>query len=74
MCTTHTRLLACLRAPESSVRKARCLYTRIIPGGVTGSERREGANGVGGGNGDGNGDRDGNGAGTGTRVEANKGA
>ena len=53
-------------------------------GGVTGSEGREGANGVGGGigvgggNGDGNGDvnahEDGDGAGTGTRVEVNEGA
>ena len=53
-------------------------------GGVTGSERQEGANGVGGrtgvagGNGDGNGDvdghGDGDGAGTGTRVEVSEGA
>ena len=53
-------------------------------GGVTGSERQEGANGVGGGigvgggNGDGNGDvngqGDGDGAGTGTGVEVNEGA
>ena len=53
-------------------------------GGVTGSEGREGANGVGdgigvgGGNGDGNGDvnghGDGDGAGTGTGVEMNEGA
>ena len=52
-------------------------------GGVTGSERQEGANGVGGGigvgggNGDGNGDvdgqGDGDGAGAGTGVEANEG-
>ena len=43
---------------------------------VTGSEGREGANGVGGGNGDGNGDvnGDGDGAGAGTGVEANEGA
>ena len=37
-----------LRAPDSSVRKDRCLYTRIVPRGVTWSEGREGANGVGG--------------------------
>ena len=53
-------------------------------GGVTGSERQKGANGVGGGigvgggNGDGNGDvngqGDGDGAGTGTGVEVNEGA
>ena len=53
-------------------------------GGVTGPERQEGANGVGGGigvgggNGDGNGDvngqGDGDGAGTGTGVEVNEGA
>ena len=53
-------------------------------GGVTGSEEREGANGVGGGirvgggNGDGNGDVNGHGdedgAGTGTGVEVNEGA
>ena len=54
------------------------------PGGVTGSEGQEGANGVGGGigvgggNGDGNGDvkshGDGDGAGAGTVVEVNEGA
>ena len=32
-----------MRAPKSSVRKARCLYTHIIEG-VAGSEGREGAN------------------------------
>ena len=41
--------------------------------GVTESEGREGANGVGGGNGDVNGDRDGGGAETRTGVEANEG-
>ena len=71
-----------LRAPDSPIRKARRLYKRIVPGGVTGSEGQEGANGtgggigVGGGNGDGNGDvnglEDGDGAGTG--VEVNEGA
>ena len=54
------------------------------PGGITGSEGQEGANGVGdgtrvgGGNGDGNGDVNGHGnedrAGTGTGVEMNEGA
>ena len=78
----------CLRAPDSDspIRKARCLYKRIVSGGVTGSEGQEGANGVGGGigvgggNGDGNrdvnghGDGDGVGTGTGTGVEVNEGA
>ena len=53
-----------LRAPDSSVRKARCLYTH------TRSEGREGANGVGGGFRVGGGNRDGNGVevGTGTST------
>ena len=51
-----------LRAPDSSVRKARCLYTR------TRSEGREGANGVGGGFRVGGGNRDGNGVEAGTRT------
>ena len=38
-----------LRAPDSPMRKASRLYKRIVPGGVTGSEGREGVNGVGGG-------------------------
>ena len=75
-----------LRAPDGPIRKARRRYKRIVPGGVTGSEGQEGANGVGsgigvgGGNGDGNGDvdgqgdGDGDGAGAGTGVEANEGA
>ena len=75
-----------LRAPDRTIRKARHLYNRIVPGGVTGSEGQEGANGVGGGigvgggNGDGNGDvnghgdGDGAGTGTGTGVEVNEGA
>ena len=74
----------CLRAPDSPIRKARRLYKRIVPGGVTGSEGQERANGVGGGigvesgNGDGNGDvnghGDGDGAGAGTGVEVKEGA
>ena len=73
-----------LRAPDSPMRKARRLYKRIVPGGVTGSEGQEGANGAGGGigvggrSGDGNGDvkdhGDGDGAGTGIKVEVNEGA
>ena len=73
-----------LRAPDGPIRKVRRRYKRIVPGGVTGSEEQEGANGVGGGigvgggNGDGNGDGDGHGggdgAGTGTGVEVNEGA
>ena len=73
-----------MRAPDGPIRKARRRYKRIVPGGVTGSERQEGANGVGGGigvgggNGDANGDvdghGDGDGAGTGTGVEVNEGA
>ena len=73
-----------LRAPDSPIRKARRLYKRIVPGGVTGSEGQEGPNkvgggiGVAGGNGDGNGDvnghGDGDGAGTGMGVEVNEGA
>ena len=75
-----------LRAPDGPIRKARRRYKRIVPGGVTGSEGQEGANGVGGGigvgggNGDGNGDvdvdgqGDGDGAGAGTGVEVNEGA
>ena len=55
-----------MRAPDSSVRKAWCLYTRIAPG--------EAANGVGGEIGVGGGNGDGDGAGTGTGVEANGGA
>ena len=49
-----------LWAPDTSVRKAWCLYTRIARGGnrVRGTE---GANGVGGGIGVGDGNRDGNG-------------
>ena len=78
-----------LRAPDSSVRKARCLYTRIVPRGYnrirgTGRSERVGSGiRVGGGDGDGNrvengdvngdGDGDGTGTGTGTRVEANEG-
>ena len=64
-----------MRAPDSSVRKVRCLYTRIVPG-VTGSERREGTNGtrggigVGGGNVDGGGNGDWNGVGSGN-VDVN---
>ena len=60
-----------LRAPDSSVRKARCLYTRIV---VTGSKGREEAKRVGGGNGDGNGVGNGdvNGDGSGRGVEANE--
>ena len=73
-----------LRAPDSPVRKARRLYKRIVPGGVSGPEGQEEAYGVGGeigvegGSGDGNGDVDGHGdedgAGTGTGVEVNEGA
>ena len=73
-----------LRAPDGPIRKARRPNKRIVPGGVTGSEGQEGANGVGGGigvgvgNGDDNvdvdGHGDGDGAGTGTRVEVNEGA
>ena len=79
-----------MRAPDSSIRKARRLYKHT--GEFTGSEGQEGASGVGGGigvgggNGDGNGVRGGNGdvnghgdeggagAGTGTGVEVNEGA
>ena len=53
-----------LRAPDIPVRKARRLYKRIVPGGITGSEGQEGANGVGGGIG----------ARTGMGVEMNEGA
>ena len=73
-----------LRAPDIPIRKARRLYKRIVPGGVTRSEGQESANGVGGGigvggeNGDGNegvnGHGDGDGAETGTGVEVDEGA
>ena len=36
-----------LQAPDSPIRKVRRMYKRIVPGGVTGSEGQEGANGVG---------------------------
>ena len=49
-----------LRASNSSVRKARCLWTRNVPRGVTPFERREG------GNRDGNGVQGGDGDETGT--------
>ena len=73
-----------LRAPDSPISQGPASVQAHRTGGVTGSERQEGVNGVGGGigvgggNGDGNGDvnghGDGDGAGTGTGVEVNEGA
>ena len=60
-----------LRAPDSSVRKARCLYTRIVPRGQPGP--RDGKERTGSGAGV-NGDGDGAEAGTATGVEVNEGA
>ena len=75
-----------MRALDSSARKVRCLYTRIVPRGnqvrenweeANGSEggigiggRNGGGNGAGGGNGSVNGDGDG--AETGTGMKANE--
>ena len=62
-----------LRVPNSSVRKARCLYTRIVPRGLLDPRDENGVgvgngdeNGVGVGNGHGKGDGDGDGDGEGT--------